>query len=234
MARFIAPALAAALAVSAPFSVAQAAEVVGADAGLEFSTFTHDMDDLNKLTANGALEIGLTQELSVQGDFALSQMGFIDDMTEAAGLHAIYNLPSLSLGAFAGKDWIDGQNSHHYGIEAATAEGQITGQGYIGKVLHSRYEGTIFGARADFAAMPDLTVGARYDNINVDDEDGYRLSLTTGYTMGDFRLTGEIGRADTQNDGAETFLSVGAKMSFGGRNGTTFDRRGVISILPGL
>ena len=234
MARFIAPALAAVLAVPAIFSAAHAAEVVGAEAGLEFSTFTHDLDDLNKLTARGSLEIGLTQEFSVQGDFALSQMGFIDDMTEAAGLHAIYNLPTLSLGAFAGKDWIDGENSHNYGIEAATGDGQITGQGYIGKIYDSRYEGTIFGARADFAAMPDLTVGARYDNIHVDDDDGYRLSLTTGYTMGDFRLTGEIGRADTHNEGAETFLSVGAKMSFGGRSGTTFDQRGVLSILPGL
>lgn len=230
MARTIALALAGLLVVPA----AQAAEVVGAETALEYSTFTSDMDDYNKLTARGSLELALSPELSFQGDLSLSQLGFIDDSAHAAGLHMIYNFSQFSLGAFVGKDWLDAGNTDFYGLEGATTLGAINAQAYMARIDQRDDDGTIFGAQGSFDATPDWSVGGRYDHARIDSADTYRLSLTTGYTMGNFKLTGELGRAEVSDSGSETFIGVGAKMTFGQNGGTTFGQRGLLSILPGL
>ncbi len=231
MARIVVSALAAGLlAVSA----AQAAEVTGAEAGLEFSTLTGDLDDLNKTTASGSLEVSFSQAFAVQGDIALSQLGFVDESAHSLGLHAIYNAPTLSGGLFYGKDWIDGEDAEYYGLEVGTSIDILRGEAYLGRADDGSSDGTIFGVRGDYAATESISIGARYDLMNIETTDINRLSLTAGYTTGNFELTGEVGRFDIDDADAEAFVSIGAKMNFGARNGTTFERRGLLSVVPGL
>lgn len=230
MARIIGLALASLLAANA----AHAVEVTGAEAGLEFSTLTGDADDLNKFTASGSLELSFSQEFAIQGDVALSELGWVDESGKSVGLHAIYNAPAFSAGIFYGKDWIDGEDAEYYGLEGGGASGLFRGEGYIGRIDDGVYDGTIFGIRGEYAATDTVAIGARYDSMRIEGIDMFRLSLTAGYAVDNFELSGEVGRADADYIDSETFVSIGAKMNFGARNGTTFDRRGLLAVMPGL
>ncbi len=213
---------------------AGAAEVIGAEAGLEYSDFSSGSDDLDKSSAFGSLEVGFTDQLSIQGDLTFSRLGFVGADSQSLGLHAIYNVaPSVSLGIFAGKDWIEGGNATFYGIEAGGALDRIRGETYLGAIDDGDESYTQFGIRGDFAAYDFLTVGGRFDYVDADISELSRLSVTTAFTNGNFEITGELGRAHAEGEN-ETFFGVGARMNFGQRPGTTFEKRGLISILPGL
>jgi hypothetical protein len=232
--------LAGVLAVPAAQSAANAAEIVGAEAELEYSSFPNDLDDIDKLTARGALEIGFTPAFSLQADLNISKFGFVDQVAPSAGLHAIYHLSSASLGVFYAKDWLDETHANSYGVEIANDFGPFSTEAYIGQIDDGFNEATILGLRGDVSVMENLTIGARYDLIDYDTFKFYRLSLTTGYDFGNFELTGEIGRGDLDVlgqdslSGDETFVSIGLKIHFGARRGATFDHRGFLAIIPGL
>ena len=112
---------------------------------------------------------------------------------------------------------------------------------YVARIEGIDAEGesaTQFGIRGDYLAMDNFTIGGRFDYLDIDAVDMSRLSLTTSYTAGGFEFTGEVGRAKVEasglGSGSETFFGIGAKMSFGARGGTTFDKRGLAAVVPGL
>lgn len=230
MARLIALALAGLVAAPA----AHAFELNGGEAGLEYSSFLHGGDG-DKMSAKTSLELGFSPQFAVQGDLSLSKGGVTKIDGTSLGLHGIYNLgPDVSLGAFLGRDWLDDGDATFYGVEAGGAMNRIRGEGYLSRVKGDGDYGTQFGLRGDYAAMENVSVGARFDTLDLDDADTTRLSLTSGISMETFELTGEIGRAHVEGSDSETFVGVGAKMTFGAKRGATFNPRGLLEVLPGF
>jgi hypothetical protein len=58
--------------------------------------------------------------------------------------------------------------------------------------------------------------------------------LTTEYRMERLVLSAEVGQADANGVGSESYFGFGARMTFGADRGTTFARRGLVNFVPGL
>ncbi|MFT4150169.1 MAG: hypothetical protein QM656_08230 [Paracoccaceae bacterium] len=232
MARFLA--LAAAGMLLAP--AAQAVEVTGGSVALEYSgLIDSDTNDVNKATAKGSIEFGFDRAFSVQGDMAFTKFGLIDDSGNSLGLHAIWHLSdATSAGLYVGREEIDG-HSNFYGLEMGHGFDRFAGEGYLGRVEDGDDHGTAFGLRGDYSISDMMKVGMRFDTLNIEGTDLSRLSLTGEMALADnFTLTGEVGSADYDSGGSQTFVGVGVKMNFGATRGATFQQRGILEMAPGL
>lgn len=215
-------------------SAAQAFEVTGGSVDLGFSAFTDDFD-ANKTTLGGALEFGIVRAVSVQADLGLTQFGLTEVDNTNFGLHGIYHLgEATSGGLYLGRDRVEGADIDLYGLEIGHQQGQFTAEGYLGHAEAAGGSGTLLGLRGGYALSDSATLGARYDNVNLEGYDISRLSLTGEYAMTDgFALNAEVGSFDAEGVGSEMFLGLGVKASFGAKRGATFERRSLVDLIPG-
>ncbi len=227
--------LALAGAIFAP--AAQAFEVTGGSLSLGYSGLTDsDLDALNKVTLGGSIEMGFTQQFSMQGDLRLTKFGFSNVDNLNFGLHAIFHVSdTTSLGAFAGRDDSDVGDLDYFGIELGHQSGPIGLETYISRADDAGETGTVFGLAGDYAFSDTTSLGLAYDKIDVDGYGASTIALNGEFIAAPgLGLTGEVGSADIDGLGAEVFMGIGVKVNFGAKRGATFDQRSVVDLLPGL
>lgn len=214
----------------------QAAEVTGASLGIDYSAFTDDSTGtVSKTALSGSLELGFDRNFGLQGDLSLGRFGLSDADTASVALHGLYHASeNASLGAFFGRDEIEGKGYNFYGAEVGFEQGQFNGDAYVAAGEFSSIDGTLMGIGVGYDATEAFTLGASYDSLDVEGYDLSRAQLEAEYRIDRFALTAQLGSAEIENAGSETYFGLGAKFSFGAKRGATFDQRGVLAVWPGL
>ncbi|MEX0368605.1 MAG: porin [Ruegeria sp.] len=222
---------------------AHAVEVTGGYVELGYSSFT-DTDIGSRYNLNGAGELAFSRSFSLQLDAGTYRFNEIDESGTNVTLHGNFHASdNLSLGAFYGRDSIDGDDLDFYGVEAGFDAGQVDIEGYLGR--HevdgvSGLDGNIFGLAMKSYATDQLELMANYDLVDnfggLVDANVY--SVGANYALSDnAEVFGTLGAARLDAFGfsnTEAFVSFGVRMNLGNARGTTFDRRGVLDKLPGL
>ncbi|NEX45376.1 hypothetical protein G3572_04115 [Rhodobacter sp. ETT8] len=215
----------------------QAFEANGGSLSLGYSTFfgSSPATDVNKLSFGSALEFGLTPDIALQGDFAYSKFDATGLSNTGVGLHGIYHLnESTSLGAFIGRDNIDGRNLNYYGVEVAHQMGMFETEAFVTIAKDGGKDGTVFGLKGDYVISDAVTVGARFDQLKVEGADAAKFAVTGEVAaLPGLNLTGELGRGRIKGYGADPYVGVGVKVNFGAKNGATFGNRSILDLLPG-
>ncbi len=240
--------LCATCALSLSAGAASAVEILGGDVALSYATFLDDVaidrdggtDSLSRLKLGGQAEIGFGQTFALQGDVAFNDFGGPRDDVDTLTLHGIYHYDAaFSFGAFIGRDASDAYDLSFYGIELARDYVDFAVEGYISDGdIDDLGSGIMLGISGSYWLTPDINVGASYDLANADEGiDGHRIAVQADYT---FRpstsVFAEMGWAEVEFDGAssdETFVEIGARYTFGLRQGATFGMRGLADLLPG-
>ena len=216
--------------------IAGAFEITGANIGLNYSTFAeHGMRDTNKASLNGSLEAGFGPNFSIQTDIGAHQFGILDDSGQNFALHGIYHMSNgASVGAFAGRDWLAGQNLDLWGLEARNTFGMFDVEGNLTFIDGDNGRGNAVGLRSDYAFSNQLSLGGRFDYVDDGSETLTRVGALADFVPQDgMVISGEVGAADLPDDNVEPYVGLGLKMTFGGNRGTTFGSRGLQDILPG-
>jgi len=215
---------------------ALAGEVTGGAIGLDYSAFSEDSaGTVDKQTLWGSVEYGFARDFSVQGDLAFAKFGATDLDASNVTLHGIYHLDdATSFGAFIGRDKLESEGLTFYGVEAGREFGTFDGEAYLGYAEDEGDSGTLFGLSGMYNATESFGFGMDYDRLDVEGSDITTVALTTEYRMDRLVLSAEIGQADLDGFGSESYFGLGARMTFGADRGTTFNRRGVVNFIPGL
>lgn len=212
--------------------LAGAQEFTGGQISLDYSTFTGDLDEANKLTLSGSAELALGRNFSLQGDLAYNSFGATDADGSAFTLHAIAHLsPSASVGLFYGQESIEGGSEDYVGLEFGAGFGAFTTEAYA----TSASSEVLWGLSGDYAVNEAFKLGAGFDTVNIEGIDLTRYGLTGEVKVTDqMLLNATIGSARVESVGSETYVAIGAEFRFGNDRGTTFDSRHISKVLPGL
>lgn len=213
-----------------------AGEVTGGSLGLGYSAFTDtSAGTVNKTSLDASLEYGFNRDFGLQGDVSIGRFGWSDFDTSSVGLHAIYHVSeNASLGAFAVHDVVNGAGQNFYGAEAGFEQGQIAGNVYAAAGSNSGVTGRLLGLGGTYHVSPGFSLGASYDRLDVSTLEASRLQLETEFHLDKVTLSAQLGSADVNNAGSETYFGLGAKVNFGAKRGATFEQRGLLAVLPGL
>lgn len=216
-----------------------AMEVTGGSIELKYSAFTNETD-FDRLSIEGSVEVGFSQNFSLQIDLGHRDFGASDIDATNYALHGIYHVnEALSLGAFVGRDDIEDADVDVYGIEAGYEVGTWDFEGYLAS-LEAEGEDELLiglGGRYEFASGLGLSLGF----ANIGDNDLIDVTTTALKIDKDvnpnFNLFAEIGTVTvdvTGQDETEPFVGIGAEFVFGAERGATFEQRGLSRLLPGL
>lgn len=231
---FIGIALGASLALAIP---AQAVEMTGAEVGLSHSFFTDDTS-FAKTTLEGSAELGFGPMFGVQGDLGVNWLNETDQTATSVTLHGLYHVTDqTSLGLFYGSDKLDDDHLDYYGFEVGQKGDSFDVEAYLGRGEDSGLTGTMMGLEGRFAVSGAFGAGGKLQSVDYEEASMTRIGLTGDYTMyNGMGITAEIGRlnSDGMGIGDETYLGIGAKMSFGPNQGVTFGKRGILDVVPGL
>jgi hypothetical protein len=226
----------AALSFAAFSQSAVAGEVTGGAIGFDYSAFSDDsVVTIDKQTLWGSVEYGFSRDFSVQGDLAFAKFGATDLDANNVTLHGIYHLDdATSFGAFIGRDKVESEGLTFYGAEAGSEFGAFDGEAYLAYADDSGEDGTLFGLSGMYNATEAFGFGMDYYRLDVGSDDISTVALTTEYRMERLVLSAEVGQADANGVGSESYFGFGARMTFGADRGTTFARRGLVNFVPGL
>lgn len=216
---------------------AQAFDLTGGSVGIGYSGYTSNLlKNVDKTTLDGQIELNFGGLVSVQADLGFANFGFNDGEGHNIALHGIYELGmDTYVGAYLGRDKIDGESATITGVEIAHAMGPVGLEGYLSYADDNSFNGLVGGAHATYDLSNSLDLGVRWDRANIDAFDLTRVSLTGEYEMpSGIALTGEVGSAKYNGSGSEPFFGIGAKMNFGTNGGTTFRDRSLLDLVPGL
>ena len=207
------------------------------DITLGYSAFTEDTS-VNRLSAEGAFEFGISDRASVQLDLGLYAFGATETQGSNLVLHGIYDVsPQASAGLFLGIDDIEGASADFYGVEFGQSFGAGGFEAYIARGEDSGVTGTVIGVEGKFALSEQFGLGLKLDNADFDGMvDVTRVGVKGIYALGQgSSMFAEVGslRADAFGaSGSESFVGVGLSFDMGTE--ATFGRRGLIGLLPGL
>ncbi|MDO8882552.1 MAG: hypothetical protein U0934_12820 [Pseudotabrizicola sp.] len=218
-------------------SAVQAFEVTGGSLSLGYSSFigSSPATDVNKLSLGSSMEFGLSQQFSVQGDFALTKFNATNLDNTNFGLHAIFHVnESTSVGAFIGRDRIEHENLNYFGVEVGHQAGAFGTEAFLTIAKDGGSNGTVIGVKGEYSLTDSAMLGARFDLLNVDGADAAKFAIIGEVAaLPGLNLTGELGQARIDGIGSEAYVGVGVKVNFGAKRGATFDRRSIIDLLPG-
>ncbi len=218
-------------------SAANAFEFVGGTIALDYSGLTDsDLNDINKTTLSGNVQVGFAREFSVQAGLSHSRMGLTNLDSTSIDVHGIFHLSeNSSIGLFLGRDHFEGEGANFVGFEAGHKMGAFGGEVYVARAKEDDISGNFLGIRGAYDVWEYGSIGARYDRVDVEGLDVSRLSLVGEFapTPG-FSVNAEIGSADFDFAGKEMFFGIGMEFSFGPNSGTTFRKRSMLDVLPGL
>lgn len=223
-------------------STAQAIEVTGGRLDLSYSAFLDDTD-VDKLNVAGSVELGFSNTASVQLDVGHDSFGLSGLDIVSLGAHGVFHLDqSTSVGVFYTRDRanIGGVNdsANLYGVEAGHDAGPVEFEGYFGRGESSGTDGTIIGASARYAMPSTIGVSGSIDYLDIDGLEARKLTVRLdGDVTENLNLFVEVGTGKVSAFGAsrsEPFMGIGGRITFGADRGTTFERRSLGDLLPGL
>lgn len=224
---------------------AQAVEVTGGYLNLGYSTFT-DTDLGDAYTLNGSGELAFNRAFSTQLDLGVQRFQDLGETSTNWTLHGNWHTQgNASFGAFYGQEDIDEADYEFYGLEAGFDAGPAEIEAYIGRQELSNFsgaDGNMFGISASTDLSNTWELNGSLDLLR--DVDGFLdlnlFSIGATYAATDTaEVYGNIGVAHISTDlfsGSENeaYVSFGVRVNFGNERGTTFGRRGVLALLPGL
>lgn len=243
MTRPILPGLAALATIAAAPALA---EIAGGDLTLSYSQFLGDLETsdgdgtTSSLGLGGSAEFALERPFALQVDLNQSQVALIDDTATMLGVHGIYRFGEVtSLGAFVAHDTVPDSDYTYAGVEAKRIFADFDGEGYLAWAGGEGSDATLWGVSAAFRRGPNFDLGVAFDRLDGDDDTSLtRLSGRAGYDLtARAQVAAEFGVADVDvADISDTaaFAGVSLRYSFGAFRGATFDRRGLLQLLPGL
>lgn len=229
-----------AIAVTAMVAVgtmASAQEITGGSLGIEYSAPT-DLNNFGQTVYFGSLEYGINRNMSVAADISGYNFEGLSTDTNSFTLHGIYHMSdSASVGAFFGQDRANSSTADIYGIEGGTEISGGTVEGYLGKIDGPGADATIFGADGSYALQNGFSIIGGLNHAEIDGGlSAGRVSAGAAYDMaGGPQFYAEVGRMngdDGVTSQSETYIGIGARVSFGAARGTTFGRRSIYEIVP--
>jgi hypothetical protein len=234
--------IAAAFGLVATVSAAQAVEVTGSSLDLSYSAFIDDTD-VDKLNVAGSVELAFTQTSSVQLDIGHDAFGLSGLDILSIGAHGIFHVNrDTSLGAFFTHDRADvgGTNgsSNLFGIEAGHDAGPVELEGYLGRGESSGADGTMVGLSGRYVMPNTIGVTGSIDYLDIEGLEVRKLAvrldggLTENLNVYVEAGTGKVSAFGTS--ASEPFVGIGGRITFGAVRGTTFERRSLGELLPGL
>lgn len=226
-----------AIAVAFSAGIATAQEFKG-DLTLGYSAFTEETD-VNRLSADGAFEFGLSDQASMQLDVGFYGFGFSSFEGVNMVLHGIYDVnPTGSAGVFLGFEEVEGDSINFYGLEYGQSFGTGGFEAYLAQGEEAGVTGTVIGVEGTFALSDSVGLGLKLDNADFDGVlDVTRFGVKGIYALGQgSSVYAEVGtvRADVFGfSESEGFVGVGLSFAMGGEE-ATFGRRGLLNLIPGL
>ncbi|MFT7058396.1 MAG: hypothetical protein ACJASV_000896 [Pseudorhodobacter sp.] len=216
------------------------AEITGGQLTLSHSAFTDDTD-LSKTSLEGSMEFGFNRDVSIQGDLSFSQFNTSDlDITNIAA-HGIYHLnETTSLGLFLARDEVSDGSADFVGLEAGHEAGALDLEGYLAIGDNEGTDGTIIGISGRHAMSDTVGFGASLDHGNFDNVlEVTRYSIDADYSFTPTTsLSAELGYTNfsvsTLGSATEPYVKLGATIKFGAKRGSTFGKRSITNLLPGL
>jgi len=230
-------------------SPSMAQDLVGGEVTLGYSGFTDQVATADGDERPGQIFVGLSGEVglgsmvSVQGDLSYHSFNVTDEDALNLALHAVFHVnDDAALGLFYGNESIAGFDSDFYGVEGAFETGILSAETYYLEIDEGADFGAhIFGIGVDADVGNGYAVGLDYDQLGADGPgDLSRIAVTGKYEVEEgAAVYVEIGSlsADTGGllpDASETFFGIGVEYSLGPNRGTTFGRRSLAYLIPGL
>ncbi len=218
---------------------ASAVEVIGGTAEIGYSTFTSD-SSLSRTIAAGGIEVGFSRAFSMQLDLAMYGLNTISRTGRNVTLHSNFHInDSGSVGLFLGSEDISGPNASYYGIEGGFELPEADIEMYLSREDDGASDVNQFGISVSHDFGNDLGISGKYDRASFNGgADLTRFSVGMDYNLSPTsKLYGEVGTLSASAvglSGSETFIGIGARINFGGGRGVTFNRRGLLDIIPGL
>tara|TARA_R100001369_G_C3321561_1_gene169048 strand:+ start:2238 stop:2954 length:717 start_codon:yes stop_codon:yes gene_type:complete len=228
--------------LTATANAAQAIEVTGGMIDLSYSAFI-DETELSKSTLTGSIELAFNQIASAQLDIGRDSFGFSDLANLSLGVHGIYHMNSnTSLGAFYTHDKAEvgglSDTTNLYGIEAGHDTGLVDIEGYLGRGKSSEVDGTLVGISGRYGMPNRIGLTGSIDYLDIEGVEVSKIALKLdGDLSENLNLYVEVGQAKVSAFGSsesEPFMGIGGRITFGADRGTTFERRSLGDLLPGL
>ena len=211
-------------------NAAQAQGFSGATLGIDY-TKSLDTSDLGGVNYYGQAEAEVIGGVSLGLDLTFYDFLIAGGDAQNVTGHAIYALDNqIALGAYFGRDWIDGDRINTYGVQGAFDYGMGVAQGYIG-LGDGAYDDIIaIGASGNYGFGGGISAIGSFDRVSFDGGDGSSLELGGEYALaGGPVFSGVLGRVSLRDSGQstdQTYIGVKARIDMGFQGGTTFDRRG--------
>ena len=234
--------IAAAFGLVAFTSAAQAVEISGGSLDLSYSAFTDDTD-VDKLNVAGSVELAFTHAASAQLDLGRDAFGTSAADIMSLGLHGVFHLDqATSLGAYYSRDTVDAggarDSANLYGVEAGHDTGPLQIEGYLGRAEASGADGTMLGVSARYAMPSTIGVTGSIDYLDIEGLEVRTLKARLdGDVSENLNLYVEVGTGKVRAFGAsasEPCFGIGGRITFGAARGTTFERRSIGEMIPGL
>ncbi len=207
---------------------------VGAELGIDVFAFS-DNTDLGYTTYNGSLEFGITRNFGVAIDLSRYGLNSFDENVDNVTLHGIYH-PSatMSVGAFAGRDYFTGGSIDSLGIEGGAEVLGADLEGFLGRVDNGTDTGTIYGISGAYPFGGNFAATGEVKAADIGGDTLTRAALGAQYRFERGpKLYAEIGTIDVGSSN-EPFFSLGATVALGSQRGTTFGSRSLLDIVPGF
>jgi hypothetical protein len=198
-----------------------------------------DGDDIGSTAYSGALEFSINRNISVAVDLGFYGLQTLDLQADTATIHGIYQLSdTVSLGAFYGRDQLEGDDATVIGIEGGTELGGAAVEGYFAQLDGTADNATLLGVSGEYGITDSISAVASFNIADLGDESSNRLAVGGQYAIASGpELWAELGTMkidDGISTSSDTFISVGARIEFGAARGTTFGRRSLFETGTGF
>lgn len=215
-----------------PAGLASAQGFSGAEISAEILAFTDDLD-LGETEYRGAMEFDLFGGVGAAAD--LSYHGFRGLETDGRNLtlHGFYDgLGIATLGLFYGRDTVEDDGVDLYGFEAASSLYGAEVEGALGRYDGDDATGAILAGDIRYGFGSFAATG--FAGALAGDIEASRLALGGEYQLGGAGPTfyAEVGHRSVEDEG-EAYVSLGARLGIGPKQGTTFDSRSLWEVIPG-
>lgn len=234
-----------AAALLATVTSASAFEFTGSSIGVEYSRFNAkglDENDnptrLERVSVTGSASFNITPTIGAQVDTGSHELGLLDENIKNFGLHGYYNLSDTSAaGAFVTHESNSGGSVNLVGLEYMREMETIDFEVFAAKANDGDETVTAFGGSGRYAMSDRFGLLFDVSQTKIDTLKMTNLSVGTDFKVSEMTsiyLNSGSAALDTE-DGSSTegFLAVGAKFSFGPKNGSTFKNRSILGNFPG-
>lgn len=192
-------------------------------------------DDLTATNYTGALQFGITSEISVAADISGYDFSLLDDSITNITLHGIYRLDQgVAVGAFVGNESVGDTDSTLYGLEAGYDAGPLAVEGYVASYDDAN-DSSVLAVSGAYRFNSSIAAIADVGIADLGDTDVNRFSVGGEYSFdAGPDVYAEIGQISSdETDG--TYIGIGASITFGANDGTTFGQRSIYeAVNPGF